>query len=165
VRGETLQGTARVRQDPNVHTTPGEMDAWLQQARTIERMACTARLGAAQVRALDGRLEEIERLDSHPEVRESARRVREALRPVFLAFVGDVRDPGHVNLPGRINWLTIQVGNYSGRPTQAQMDWIARYDRMVRENRERLDQIRASSLAELNRRLREAGIDEVGPEA
>jgi len=36
-----------------------------------------------------------------------------------------------VNLPGRINWLTIQVGNYSGRPTAAQAEWIATYARQT----------------------------------
>jgi len=37
----------------------------------------------------------------------------------------------------RINWLTIQVGNYSGRPTPAQVQWIATYsadvDRYIRQ--------------------------------
>jgi hypothetical protein len=32
-----------------------------------------------------------------------------------------------VALPGRLNWLTIQVGNNSGAPTAAQMEWIGKY--------------------------------------
>ena len=33
-----------------------------------------------------------------------------------------------LDLRGRVNWLTIQVGNYSGRPTDAQIEWIARFE-------------------------------------
>ena len=53
--------------------------------------------------------------------------MRGELGAVTLILRGDPRDPGHVNLPGRINWLTIQVGNYSGRPTKAQSEWIHKY--------------------------------------
>jgi hypothetical protein len=38
-----------------------------------------------------------------------------------------------VNLPGRVNWLTIQVGNYSGRPTAAQLEWIGTYAKQTEE--------------------------------
>ena len=31
------------------------------------------------------------------------------LRARLTAATGDPRDPGHVNLPGRINWLTIRA--------------------------------------------------------
>jgi hypothetical protein len=38
---------------------------------------------------------------------------------------------------GADHWLTIQVGNYSGKPTPAQMPWIATYssdvDRYARQ--------------------------------
>ena len=45
---------------------------------------------------------------------------------MILALRGDPKDPGHVNLPGRLNWLTIQVGNNSSAPTAAQMEWIGK---------------------------------------
>ena len=99
------------------------MEAWLAEARKIEEMECTARRGAAQARALAGQLEDLgERLDSSgseaPAMEEATREelrtlvesILEELRPVYLGRRGDVRDPGHVNLPGRINWLTIQEG-------------------------------------------------------
>jgi len=47
-----------------------------------------------------------------------------------------------VNLPGRINWLTIQVGNYSGRPTAAQAEWIETYARLTDEAVAALDRVR-----------------------
>jgi hypothetical protein len=72
---------------------------------------------------------------------------RRALRPLVLAFVGDPRDPGHLNLPGRINWLTIQVGNYSGKPTPAQMEWIATYSAEVDRYVAELEKLKAGPLA------------------
>jgi hypothetical protein len=81
-----------------------------------------------------------------------------------LGLRGDPLDPGHVNLPGRINWLTIQVGNYSGRPTAAQMEWIATYadqtDALVR----RFADVKRDGLGRLNQALRSAGMAEVNVE-
>ena len=65
------------------------------------------------------------------------------LRPVVLALRGDPKDPGHVNLPGRINWLTIQVGNNSGVPTAAQMEWIGKYAEQTAQAIAKLDEIKA----------------------
>ena len=83
--------------------------------------------------------------------------MRAALRPVLLGFEGDVRDPGHVNLAGRLNWFTIQVGNYSGPPTAAQWEWIERYSRQVEEYAAMLETILAGPVAELERKLGNGG--------
>jgi hypothetical protein len=162
VAGEALEEAIQLRQDPNVPATPQEMATWLAQARKIEEMECTARSAGALVRSLDQELEVLAETELEPEIRRIAETLREELRPVFLGFVGDARDPGHVNLPGRINWLTIQVGNYAGRPTRAQLDWIDRYSRMTQEYKAQLDEIMAEALPELNRKLREAGLAEIG---
>jgi photosystem II stability/assembly factor-like uncharacterized protein len=162
VAGTVLETTARVRQDPNVTSSPADMEAWLAEARTIEAMECMARRASFQVRALDGELAALTQSAPSEEIRTQAQAVRDQLRPTFLVFAGDARDPGHVNLPGRINWLTIQVGNYPGRPTSAQTEWIDRYSRMAQEHQARLEEIRSGPLAELNDRLREAGLEEIG---
>ena len=73
------------------------------------------------------------------------------------------REPNHLNLRGKINWLQIQVGNYSGRPTAAQLEWIDRFavesDRLTRA----LSAIVDGGLAKLNERLRTAGLAEIRP--
>ena len=123
-----------VRMDPRITVTDADMRVWHEQAAIIERMDCQADAAAAEVRTLDARLAQQEKDAS---TSADAADARKRLRPLVLAFVGDARDPGHVNLPGRINWLTIQVGNYSGKPTPAQMKWIAEYsaevDRYVKQ--------------------------------
>lgn len=63
--------------------------------------------------------------------------------------------------PGRINWLTIQVGKYSGRPTAAQVEWIERDTQMTNETAAKLEAVEAGSLARLNGALRAAGLAEV----
>jgi photosystem II stability/assembly factor-like uncharacterized protein len=116
VGGQTVATTtATVRMDPRVKASAADMLAWQEAARKIERTDCR----------LDRATEELARLQG----RASA----EQLRPLVLALRGDPRDPGHVNLPGRINWLTIQVGNYSGRPTKAQLEWIDIYAKQADE--------------------------------
>jgi hypothetical protein len=123
-----------VRMDPRITVSDGDMREWHEQAATIERMECRADAAAAEVRDLDARLA---KMIADGQSARDAEEARRRLRPLVLAFVGDAHDPGHVNLPGRINWLTIQVGNYSGKPTPAQMQWIATYsadvDRYVRQ--------------------------------
>jgi len=123
-----------VRMDPRITVSDTDMRAWHEQASLVERMECRADAAAAEVRDLDARFAKMIADGQSPREAEDVRR---RLRPLVLAFVGDARDPGHVNLPGRINWLTIQVGNYSGRPTPAQVQWIATYsadvDRYIRQ--------------------------------
>ena len=49
----------------------------------------------------------------------------------------------------RVNWLTIQVGNYSGRPTAAQSTWIAEYARQTQDVVASFDALRRTTLAAL----------------
>ena len=135
VDDRTVEQPVTVRMDPRITVTDADMRAWHEQAAIIERMDCRADATAAEIRELDARLAGL--AAGTGASREAAADARRGLRRFVLAFVGDARDPGHLNLPGRINWLTIQVGNHSGRPTPAQMKWIATYsadvDRYVGE--------------------------------
>ena len=141
-----------VRMDPRVDASPADMQEWYRAANAIERAECTVQGALARLQPLDARLQELERTASDPSLRAEATSVRQALRPILLGFAGDVKDPGHVNLAGRLNWLTIQVGNYSGRPTAAQSEWIERYSRQVEEYQERFEAILAGPVAELQRK-------------
>jgi len=37
-------------------------------------------------------------------------------------------DPDHLNLRGKTGWLLKQVRNYTGRPTRAQLEWMAEFE-------------------------------------
>ena len=139
--GQTQEQTLTVRPDPRVKSTPEDMQAWLTAARTIERTECSLDRAAAELSGLERRFSE---MASRPDAKAQLDDVRRELRPIVLALRGDARDPGHVNLPGRINWLTIQVGNYSGRPTAAQMEWIATYAKQAESVIASLERVKAT---------------------
>lgn len=155
--GETSERPVVVRMDPRVDASAADMEDWHRAAAMIERAECTVRGALARLQPLDARLEEVERNSDDASIREETAAVRAALRPILLGFAGDVRDPGHVNLAGRLNWFTIQVGNYSGRPTAAQWEWIERYARRVAEYSAMLEPILEGPVAELERKLGNGG--------
>ncbi|MCY4571804.1 MAG: hypothetical protein OXF01_03295, partial [Gemmatimonadetes bacterium] len=155
--GETSERPVVVRMDPRVDASAADMEEWYRAAATIERAECTVRDALARLQPLDARLQEVEQTSGDASIRADAAAVRAALRPVLLGFAGDVRDPGHVNLAGRLNWFTIQVGNYSGRPTAAQWEWIERYASQVEEYSAMLEPILEGPVAELEQKLREGG--------
>jgi hypothetical protein len=162
--GTRVEQPLRVRQDPNVTATDADMAAWHAAATKIERMECTAAAAETRVSQIDEQLEQLIASDAPAAtaLRADAQRVRDELRPIVLGLMGDVRDPGHINLPSRVNWLTIQVGNYPGRPTAAQSEWIDRYAAMADDYVARLRAIEMGSLAALNERLRTAGLAVIG---
>jgi hypothetical protein len=135
------------------------MIVWRTAALRIERMECTIDEAADRVRALDRELEARLEAATEPALRARVEAVRAELRPVLLGLVGDVHDPGHVNLAGRVGWLTIQVGGYPGAPTAAQAEWIDRWARDTEGYAARLDSVAAGSVAELDRQLRAAGLE------
>ena len=153
LNGETSERSVVVRTDPRVDASSADMAEWHRAAAMIERAECTVQDALAGLRPLDARLEAVERTSDDASIRAEAAAVRDALRPILLGFAGDVRDPGHVNLAGRLNWFTIQVGNYSGPPTAAQWEWIERYAGQVAEYLVMLEAILEGPMAELERKL------------
>jgi hypothetical protein len=131
----TIEQRATVRRDPRVSATTADMDVWYSMAQKIERTECTLQRALVDLAAVE------QRLASRP-ADASTEALRRELRPVILALRGDPKDPGHVNLPGRINWLTIQVGNHSGPPTAAQMEWIGKFSEQAASAIGRLEEIK-----------------------
>ena len=142
LEGETSEGQVRVRMDPRVDASGADMEEWYRAATRIEWMQCLVERALAALPALDGMLQwQVENSDD-ASIRAEATAQREVLRPILLGFAGDVRDPGHVNLAGRLRWFTIQIGNYSGPPTAAQWEWIERYERQLLEYSPMLEELR-----------------------
>ena len=115
---------------------------WHLAAQKIEHTECTLVRAAADLGDVERQLAALE---ERPEdaTREALLGIRRDLRPLVLALRGDPRDPEHVNLPGRLNWLTIQVGNNSGKPTAAQMEWIGKYAEQTETVVSKLGEIKA----------------------
>ena len=146
--GQTLSQPATVRMDPRITVSADEMRDWHREATTIERTDCRLDRAVADLAVIDQELTALEG-KGDPQVKDRVAAARRELRPIVLALRGDSRDPGHVNLPGRLNWLTIQVGNYSGRPTRAQSDLIAAYAQQTDTVIASLEAMKKGTLASL----------------
>ena len=148
--GQVLKQTATVRMDPRVTATQQDMQVWHREAQKIERMQCGLSRAAGELASIERQLDELDARAADAQTKSAIASVRTELRPIVLGLQGDPRDAGHVNLPGRINWLTIQVGNYSGRPTAAQVEWIAKYSAQTNALLERFETVKRGSLAKLS---------------
>ena len=71
------------------------------------------------------------------------------------------RNPDHPNIRGKLNWLVIQVGGYSGRPTNAQLEWISRYNAQLDQLLAQFAAARRERLAKLNARLQAASLPQI----
>ena len=160
-RGQVVEQTVNVRLDPRLDVGNDDLHAWHAEAKKIERMECMIGAASARVRSLDAQLARLVGADGDASLRAEADALRRQLRPIALGLFGDARDPGHVNLSGRVNWLTIQVGNYTGRPTAAQMEWIARWAGQTGDYVKQLDNFIAGSLARFNAKLQAGGLREI----
>jgi hypothetical protein len=105
-------------------------------AQKVEKTECTLQRAVADLAAVE------RHLASRP-TDAATEALRRELRPIVLALRGDPKDPGHVNLPSRVNWLTIQVGNNSGAPTAAQMEWIGTFSEQAAHAIGKLAEIKA----------------------
>jgi photosystem II stability/assembly factor-like uncharacterized protein len=159
--GQTVERPLTVRADPRVKAAAEDMQVWQREARSVERTECTVNRASGALADVEAQLTALEAKAADSAVKSAVAAVRSDVRPIVLGLRGDPHDPGHLNLPGRINWLTIQVGGYSGRPTAAQVEWIAKYadqaDGLVR----RFEQVKKDSLSRLNVTLKAAGLPEV----
>jgi hypothetical protein len=122
-----------------VSVTTADTDIWYSMAQKIEKTDCTLDRALAD-------LAEVERVLASRPSDAATDALRRELRPVVLALRGDPKDPGHVNLPARLNWLTIQVGNNSNSPTAAQMEWIGKYAEQAASAIARLETIKGKVL-------------------
>jgi photosystem II stability/assembly factor-like uncharacterized protein len=130
--GESVEQPLRVRLDPRIKVTSDDLAIWYREARRIERMECRVDQAIARARTLDARLGGSATPDDA---------ARKELKAILAGLAGSPRDPDHVNVAGRIDWLTIQVGNYTGRPTDAQIEWIGRFEETAEGLLRRLDRL------------------------
>lgn len=160
--GEVVEAPLRVRLDPRITVSGADLQVWYREARRIESMECRIDRAVPRVRALEARLDALSRSAPDPGLRAEVAEARTALRPIALGLHGDPRDPGHVNLQGRVGWFTIQIGNYTGRPTDAQIEWIGRFSSQTDAVLAALEALEHGALARLDARLKAAGLPGLG---
>jgi photosystem II stability/assembly factor-like uncharacterized protein len=151
--GQTVEESFTVRLDPRIKASREDLDVYYREVKRIETMDCSTTQALSQIQSLDSQLANLDRTVADAEIKAEAAAVRKELRAIAVELSGDPRDPEHLNLRGKLNWLTIQVGGYSGRPTNAQIEWIGRFNDQLDKLLTQLDGVKRGSLAKLNVRL------------
>ena len=135
LNGRTWEQRLTVRLDPRVNATVDDFRAYYRTVRKIEGIECSVATASSRIDSLERQLSRLDTASAPPEIRSETAGIRAALQPLAADFAGDPRDPDRLNLRGKMNWFTIQVGNYSGRPTPAQIEWVDKFgaerDRLV----------------------------------
>ncbi len=139
VRGRTLEQPFEVWLDPRVTATREDLEVWYREVKRIEGIECGV---AEALETIDGLMRRIDAAASARGEDAALAGARRELASLAAKLGGDPRHPDHDNLRAKIDWLTIQVGNYTGRPTVAQMEWIARFERQLADWLADLERIR-----------------------
>jgi hypothetical protein len=160
--GASTEQSLTVRLDPRVTATADDLQIYATEVRAIESIECSTAQALTEIQRIDAQLRPLTS-STTASVQEAATTVARELRAVAEDLSGGPDAPNALNLRGKINWLQIQVGGYTGRPTPAQREWIARFsadrDRIVSRLREIV--AGSGSLARLNERLKSAGLAEI----
>jgi hypothetical protein len=106
-----------------------------------------------RIRRIDAQLTETETTWSDAEALKQGQGIQKELSSVRDDLIPPRYDPEHLNLANRVGQITEEVGNYSGRPTVAQEEYISMYEDQVRGVLKRLNDIITGDLKQLNDRL------------
>src|SRR5207244_470076 len=98
-------------------------------------------------------------------VKELASDLAAQLHKIALDLDGSATDPEHLNLRRRLTWLNDQVGNYSGKPTSAQIEWIGIFESQLKPLLLELNNVLENRLPVLNQRLNAMNLAPVSAEA
>ncbi|MGH9935530.1 MAG: hypothetical protein ACREAM_04735, partial [Blastocatellia bacterium] len=165
VSGQTLEESFTVRLDPRVTASQAELELQLRENRRLAAMQCAIAGALNQLQTLDAQLSKLAQSNTDTgadaAIKSEAAALQSELKTIAAGLGGDPRNPDQPNLRGKLNWLVIQVGGYSGRPTNAQLEWISRYHAQLDRLLEQFAVARRERLAKLNSRLQAANLPQI----
>jgi len=163
--GETKEQKFQVRLDPNVKASPKDMAAYEVAMRRLDRMKVEISQSLERIRRIDTQITANEKAWHDADAVKLGQKIQQQLANVRSDFVPPRYSPEHLNLMIRVNELTEEVGNYSGRPTQAQVEWIAMFEVQVQQVLNRLERVISGDLKQLNERLAAGHVPNVSPQS
>ncbi|HWG59558.1 MAG TPA: hypothetical protein VN661_10985 [Candidatus Acidoferrales bacterium] len=164
VAGRTLEGKATVRLNPNVHTTAADMQQNYNAVKRLARMSYQMDESLERIRRIDAHLADLQQSASDASIAQEAAQVRKSLAAVRVDMQPDWQDPEHLNLRTKVRELLTQVNDYSGKPTQPQLEYIGVFDGQLQGVLTRLNGVISGPLARLNSRLAAAHAPYISPE-
>lgn len=158
--GETAEQTLTVRVDPRVQVSAADLGAYQDTVTRLVNMQCSIDQAMARITSLNRQLSD-ERIPAN--LHSQAAQLKTGLQAIGVDLSPDPRDPEHLNLRGKIAWMSTQVQNYTGRPTQVQLEYTANFEQQLQPLLQRLDAAIKGDLTKLNQSLRAANLPEITP--
>ncbi len=168
--GQSSKKSFRVRLPPDVRATRAELVDYHDAVVRLMRMQHEMRRAMDRIESVEQQIADVKKRLDDSSLHARADSVLADLRAVKLQLDTPTRtwkasaEDGIVNLQGRVRWLVSQVSEYTGRPTQPQQEYIARFDHQREQVLGALDDVLQGPLTHLNDRLRAAEIPHVNPD-
>jgi photosystem II stability/assembly factor-like uncharacterized protein len=151
--GQTQEQKFEVRMDPRINVSADDMAEYYKAMKRLTEMQRSIAQSLERIRRIDAQLTETETTWSDAEALKQGQGIQKELSSVRDDLIPPRYDPEHLNLANRVGQITEEVGNYSGRPTVAQEEYISMYEDQVRGVLKRLNDIITGDLKQLNDRL------------
>ncbi len=151
--GETAEQKFDVRLDP--HTTPGaaDMAEHYKTMKQVVRMQYTVDETLERIKRIDSHIDELEKSIADEETKKECERVRKEMDAPRDDLQSPRFFPEHFNLRSRVHEIAEEIGNFSGKPTKAQGEYVGVFEGQLEDVLKRLDDVVSGDLAKLNERL------------
>jgi photosystem II stability/assembly factor-like uncharacterized protein len=163
--GETGEETLAVRLDPRIHVSAPDLDIYYSEVKRLYGMQCSIDAALAKIGSVNSQLNSVTPQIAAEDLKALAVSVRKQLDAIEVDLEPHAGDPEHMNLRRRLTWLVDQVQNYTGRPTNAQDEWIGTFESQLKKVLLDLNTIIEHHLPPFNQRLREANLPTISTNA
>ncbi|HXW56017.1 MAG TPA: hypothetical protein VEJ67_09730 [Candidatus Cybelea sp.] len=163
--GEMKEQKFQVRMDPNVKASAEDMAEYAKAMMRLNRMQVEIAQSLERMRRIDAQLAAGESAWHDSDAVKLGSEIQQELAEVRSDLVPPRYSPEHLNLTIRVNELAEEVGNYSGRPTEAQEEYIGVFDGQLQGVLKRLEGVLSGDLERLNDRLAAAHVPNISPES
>ena len=162
---QTQEQKLEVRMDPRINVSPDDMNAYYKAMKRLTAMQLALSQSLERIRRIDAQLAETQKTWSDAEAVKQAHDIQNGLSSIRDDLTAPRYFPEHLNLLSRVGQLTEEVGNYSGRPTLAQEEYIGVFEGQVQGVMKRLNDIVTGNLKQLNDRLAAAHVPNISPQS
>jgi len=159
--GQIKEQPLKVQLDPRVQISRKDLDAYGNAVKQLVKMQYEVGASLYKIRKIEQQILKLDKQLTDAKLKNRAKRIRKELAAIRNKLQPSRRTPINLNLKGRISWILRQVRNYTGRPTQAQRQWITKFDKQLQQALRELNDVIKTRLAEFNRHLRQAGISHI----
>jgi photosystem II stability/assembly factor-like uncharacterized protein len=131
--GQTQEQRFAVRLDPRLQVSAEDLKAYESAVRRITKLALAMEATMDRIRKTDARLVAAEKDASSPEEKDRIAAARVRLAAVGAKLRPPADHPENWNLMAKLNWFQRQIPNCTGRPTNAQMEFLGVFEAQFAE--------------------------------